>query len=64
MYGSLLNIKNALGTDLEQKVIINKFEHLEIVSIDYGIMEKTDDIFVIPDSFGWDDLGSWRHLRE
>jgi mannose-1-phosphate guanylyltransferase len=63
MYKSLVNIKNALGTDLEHKVIKNEFKHMESVSIDYGIMEKTDDIFVIPSSFGWDDLGSWPALE-
>ncbi|PUU86212.1 MULTISPECIES: mannose-1-phosphate guanylyltransferase [Halanaerobium] len=63
MYKSLANIKNALGTDLEQKVIKNEFKQMESVSIDYGIMEKADDIFVIPSSFGWDDLGSWPALE-
>jgi mannose-1-phosphate guanylyltransferase len=63
MYKSLVKIKNALGTDLEQKVIRNEFEQMESVSIDYGIMEKADDIFVIPSSFGWDDLGSWPALE-
>jgi len=63
MYKSLLKIKNALGTDLENKVIEDEFEQMESVSIDYGIMEKADDIFVIPGSFGWDDLGSWPALE-
>jgi len=63
MHGSLLKIKNALGTDLEKEVIKNEFEQMESVSIDYGIMEKADDIFVIPSSFGWDDLGSWPALE-
>src|SRR6056297_2868918 len=63
MYESLLKIKNALGTDSEKKVIENEFEQMESVSIDYGIMERADDIFVIPSSFGWDDLGSWPALE-
>ncbi len=32
-------------------------------SIDYGIMEKAQDIYVIPGSFGWDDVGSWLALE-
>ena len=63
MYESLDRIKNALGTDLAQKVIRDEFEKMQSVSIDYGIMEKADDIFVIPGSFGWDDLGSWPALE-
>jgi mannose-1-phosphate guanylyltransferase len=31
-------------------------------SIDYGIMEKSENILVIPCSFGWDDAGSWNAL--
>jgi mannose-1-phosphate guanylyltransferase len=63
IYESLERIKNALGTDLAQKVIRDEFEKMQSVSIDYGIMEKADDIFVIPGSFGWDDLGSWPALE-
>jgi mannose-1-phosphate guanylyltransferase len=63
IYESLERIKNALGTDLAQKVIKDEFEKMQSVSIDYGIMEKADDIFVIPGSFGWDDLGSWPALE-
>ena len=63
MYDSLLKIKKSLGTDSEKKVIRNEFEKMDSVSIDYGIMEKAEDIFVIPGSFGWDDLGSWPALE-
>ena len=34
------------------------------ISIDYGIMEKADNVFVIPSSFGWSDLGTWGSLYE
>ena len=33
-------------------------------SIDYGLMEKSDDIFVIPGKFKWSDLGSWNALYD
>lgn len=29
------------------------------ISIDYGVMEKADNVYVIPSSFGWSDLGTW-----
>ncbi len=32
------------------------------ISIDYGVMEKADGLVVIPASFGWSDVGSWRAL--
>jgi mannose-1-phosphate guanylyltransferase len=33
------------------------------MSIDYGIMEKADNIYTIPGSFGWDDVGGWLALE-
>ena len=33
-------------------------------SIDYGLMEKADNIFVIPAQFEWNDLGSWDAIYE
>ena len=35
------------------------FENLPSESIDYDVLEKEDDIFVLPGTFGWDDVGSW-----
>ena len=32
------------------------------ISIDYGIMEKSDKVYVYPASFGWSDLGTWGSL--
>lgn len=32
------------------------------ISIDYGIMEKDDNVYVIPSDFGWSDLGTWKSL--
>jgi len=53
------------------KNIITAFEkHLQIypfsasVSIDVGIMEKADNVYVIPSSFGWSDLGTWNSAYE
>ena len=34
------------------------------VSIDYGIMEKADNVFVLPSDFGWSDLGTWGSLYD
>ncbi|MDZ7672426.1 MAG: sugar phosphate nucleotidyltransferase [Halanaerobiales bacterium] len=63
LYQSLEKIKSVLGSDLEEKVIKEEFKELDSVSIDYGIMEKADDIYVITGDFGWDDLGSWPALE-
>lgn len=44
-------------------VINEEFPKMPDQSIDYGIMEKVSEIFVIPCSFGWDDVGSWTALE-
>lgn len=58
-YAGLLMIKEAIGTDHEQTVLEKEFNAFKSVSIDYGIMEKAENIFTIPGPFGWDDVGSW-----
>lgn len=34
------------------------------ISIDYGIMEKADNVFVLPSEFGWSDLGTWASIYQ
>ena len=50
-------------TDKEQQLINEQFPLCENISIDYAIMEKADEIFVFPASFGWSDLGTWGSLQ-
>ncbi len=40
------------------------FEKFEKISVDFGIMEKADNIEVIPVDFGWNDIGSYSALDE
>lgn len=46
-------------TDGEQQFINELYQECQNISIDYGVMEKTDKAIVYPASFGWTDLGSW-----
>jgi mannose-1-phosphate guanylyltransferase len=48
----------------ENRAIQNIYEQCRSVSIDYGIMEKADNVYVIPSEFGWSDLGTWTSLYE
>lgn len=44
---------------------INSFYHAcDSISIDYGIMEKAENVFVVPGDFGWNDVGSWTAVYE
>jgi mannose-1-phosphate guanylyltransferase len=39
------------------------FARAEAVSVDYAVLERTDDAYVVPATFGWDDLGAWDALE-
>lgn len=41
------------------RVLEEKYNNVESISVDFGIMEKAKDIYVIPGDFGWDDVGNW-----
>ena len=48
---------------LEEKEFIDRvFPGCKNISIDYGIMEKSDNVYVYPADFGWSDLGTWGSL--
>ena len=59
MYQGLCKIGSAIGTEDEQKVLEEEFHAFKSESIDYGIMEKAKNIYILSGSFGWDDVGSW-----
>ena len=46
-------------TDKEKEAVKKYFPQCEKISIDYAVMEKSDDIYVIAGDLGWNDLGSW-----
>lgn len=45
------------------KTVQQIYHECDSISIDYAIMEKSKHIFVIPSSFGWDDVGNWKALE-
>jgi mannose-1-phosphate guanylyltransferase/mannose-6-phosphate isomerase len=59
----LKKIERALGTPREEKVKKEVFFPLDKVSIDYGVMERADNVLVIKGDFPWDDVGSWSAME-
>lgn len=57
-------INEAIGGTREKEVIQQVYSKLESISIDYGIIEKTDNILVIPADIGWNDMGTWPEVAE
>ena len=59
VYDGASRIGESFSTDDFEEVLIREFEAFPSESIDFGIMEKAENIYTIPGSFGWDDVGSW-----
>lgn len=58
-FAGLERIGAAVGTADEQTVLEKEFSAFKAESIDYGIMEKAKNIYILTGAFGWDDVGSW-----
>ena len=59
MYDLFAAEQERLATDEEGVAIQSIYPLCNSISIDIGIMEKADNVYVIPASFGWSDLGTW-----
>jgi mannose-1-phosphate guanylyltransferase len=64
LYAQLMEIDAALGTAEERAVLERVWAKVENETIDYGIMERAEDVAVIPVDIGWSDVGSWAMLFE
>ena len=54
----------AYNTELEDEFIKNNYAKAENISVDYAIMEQSTNVFVIPATFDWNDLGTWGSLYD
>lgn len=48
----------------EDEFVRSAYSQSKNISIDYGIMEKAENVYVVLADFGWSDLGSWASLHE
>lgn len=55
-------IRAAWETPQEARVLDEMFPRIPRVSVDVGILERADDVYMIPASFTWDDVGAWSAL--
>jgi mannose-1-phosphate guanylyltransferase len=55
---------NIYFTPEEEKFIAEAYSGCKNISIDYGVMEKASNVFVLTSDFGWSDLGTWGSLYE
>ena len=59
MFELFASEKNNFNTPEEKHALERIYPLCVSISIDYAIMEKAENVFVIPADFGWSDLGTW-----
>ena len=59
-----LHKKGQYFSENESAFIKDAYAQCKNISIDYGIMEKASNVYVLPSDFGWSDLGTWKSLFE
>lgn len=59
IYEGLSKVKKNITSINYEDILEREYKEFKSISIDYGIMEKSSNIYIIPGNFGWDDLGSW-----
>jgi mannose-1-phosphate guanylyltransferase len=64
MYDLFETEKVLFNTSKEKKAIESIYPQCTNISIDFGIMEKAENVYVIPADFGWSDLGTWTSAWE
>ncbi|HMS66417.1 MAG TPA: mannose-1-phosphate guanylyltransferase [Ignavibacteria bacterium] len=56
---SLEKLREHLLSNDFAKILEEEYSKLKSISIDYGVMEKAKDVFIIRSHFGWNDVGAW-----
>ncbi len=56
--------KSVYNTDKEHDFICSYYPEAENISIDYAILEKAENVYVLPATFDWNDLGTWGSLYD
>lgn len=64
MYDVFAAEKEKFNTTEEKEALQTIYPLCTNISIDFGIMEKADNVYLIPSSFGWSDLGTWNSAYE
>jgi mannose-1-phosphate guanylyltransferase len=64
LYAVLESIGSGLGTRPLDEVLNQEYRRAPAISIDYGLMEKADNVAVMRADFSWNDVGSWEFIRD
>lgn len=61
-FEKLKTIVRSFGQEDYETTINQLYPEIEATSVDYGIMEKADNVFLVQGDFVWNDLGSWEEV--
>ena len=64
LFHAVNEIVAAWNTPAQEEVVRAQWNGLKSQTIDYGIMEKAKNVYVLSAEFGWSDLGTWKSLYE
>lgn len=64
MHSLFSSISASYGTVGESAAITDVFTRCRAISIDYGVMERADNVYVHSGDFGWSDIGTWGSLYQ
>lgn len=64
MFERLSKIQKVIGNEDFNQTLLKEFSLISPISMDYGIVEKTKKLFVIPADFGWADVGHWKTVKD
>jgi len=63
LFSGLMEIQESIDTEKEKETIEKLFGEFQKISIDYGVIEKADNVLCLKAQFTWDDVGSWSALE-
>ena len=64
IYDTFSGLAPVLGTEREAAAVKAAYHKSPRISIDYGLMERSGSVVVVPGSFGWSDIGDWRAVYD
>lgn len=64
IFDEVEKLKSSVGTDNQKEALDEFYYGCTSISIDYGIMEQAESVYVVPGSFEWNDVGSWRAVYD
>ena len=62
LYESLMEIQKCIDRPNYQSILKKMYQQIRSISVDYGIMEKAKNVFLVKGNFVWNDLGSWEQV--